>query len=155
MTTQKTDWGAFDKGVFLVNALAIIFDPKTRKILIGLRKNDPHIKQLSWCFPGGRPTYGGAITESLKEDVKKKTGLGVKVMGLIFASCYKEKPEFLSLYYFCTVMAGASDACVARVGEKFVELKWVKPSEIKSYFTTSTPGDIEEFLRRLEGGKVR
>ena len=45
------------KGVFIVNLLAIVYNPKTRKFLIGRREKDPYIEKLSWCFPGGRPGY--------------------------------------------------------------------------------------------------
>ena len=43
-----------EKTTFENILLAIIYDPKTNKILIGRRENDPHIKQLTWGFPGGR-----------------------------------------------------------------------------------------------------
>jgi 8-oxo-dGTP pyrophosphatase MutT (NUDIX family) len=51
------DWTIFKKGVFLVNLLGIIYDPVAKKVLIGRRENDPHLKDLSWVFPGGRPDY--------------------------------------------------------------------------------------------------
>jgi ADP-ribose pyrophosphatase YjhB (NUDIX family) len=50
-------WRSLKKGVFIVNLLAIVYNPKTRKFLIGRREKDPYIEKLSWCFPGGRPGY--------------------------------------------------------------------------------------------------
>ena len=46
-----------EKGTFLVTLQAIIYNPKTKKILIGKRENDPHVPQLSWSFIGGRAHY--------------------------------------------------------------------------------------------------
>jgi len=41
------DFNQFDKGVFIVNVLGVVYDPKTKLILIGHRENDPFIKELS------------------------------------------------------------------------------------------------------------
>jgi hypothetical protein len=39
------DWNSFDRGIFLINCLAIIY--KDGKIIIGRGEPDPHIKELS------------------------------------------------------------------------------------------------------------
>jgi len=140
-------WEEFDKGVFLINVLGIVYDPKTRKILIGKRENDPHIKELSWVFPGGRPGYEKDLEHYVEEKVKEKTGLDVKVKKIVFARTYPEKREFLSIYYYCEceVMGGEE-----RAGEDFAELKWVKPSEVVNYFTTSLHSKLLEYLKTLD-----
>ena len=139
------NWEDFDKGVFLVNVLGIVYNPKTRKIIIGRRENDPYLKNLSWCFPGGRPSYEEDLEFYLKKEIKKKTGLEVDVKNVVFAKTYPEKREFLSIYYYCEAVGGNE-----RVGEKFVELKWVKPSDVKRYFTTSLHPKLMEFLKKLD-----
>ena len=53
-----------------------------------------------------------------------------------------EKREFLSIYYHCEIESGNEQA-----GEKFAELKWVKPSDVKKYFTTSLHPKILEYLK--------
>jgi ADP-ribose pyrophosphatase YjhB (NUDIX family) len=138
------EWDKFNRGVFLVNALGIIYNPKTKEILIGKRVNDPYIKELSWCFPGGRPGYRKDIEKYLENEVKKKTGLKVKVNQIVFAKTYPEKREFLSIYYECSVIGGKE-----KPGEKFVEIKWVKPIEVKKYFTTSLHPKILDYLKSL------
>ncbi len=139
------DWNQFDRGVFLVNALGIVYNPKTRQILIGRRESDPHIKKLSWCFPGGRPAYENDLEFCLKNEIKKKTGLEVEVKRIVFAKTYPEKREFLSIYYYCEVIGGEEKA-----GEKLIELKWIKPTEVQKYFTTSLHPKLIEYLRTLE-----
>ncbi|OGJ22293.1 hypothetical protein A3K73_04745 [Candidatus Pacearchaeota archaeon RBG_13_36_9] len=139
------DWIQSDKGVFLVNVLGIIYNPKTRQILIGKRENDPYIKELSWCFPGGRPEYKEDLEFYLKHGIKIKTGLYINVKKVVFAKTYPEKREFLSTYYLCEVLKGKE-----KVGEQFVELKWVKPTDVQKYFTTSLHPDLLEYIKTLE-----
>ncbi|MBU3904631.1 MAG: NUDIX domain-containing protein [Nanoarchaeota archaeon] len=140
------DWTEFDKGVFLVNVLGIVYNPETRQILIGRREKDPYIKELSWTFPGGRPTYDKELEDSLKDEIKKKTGLDTtNIKEIVFAKTYPEKREFLSIYYLCETAGGGEKA-----GEKFVEIKWVKPTDVQKYFTTSLHPKLLEYLKSLE-----
>ncbi len=139
------DWTQFDRGVFLLNVLGIVYNPETRQILIGKRENDTHIKELSWTFPGGRPAYEEDLEFYLKHEIKIKTGLDVEVKKIIFAKTYPEKREFISIYYYCEVVGGEE-----RAGEKFVELMWVKPTEVQKYFTTSLHSKLLEYLKSIE-----
>ena len=131
---------------FKVVLLAIVFDPKTRKILIGKRKKDPYISELTWAFPGrGKVNYDEEIEETLKKGIKEKTGLDVESLGAVFAKTYPEKKEFLSIYYLCEVTGGEE-----KVGEKFVELKWVNPDELEKHFTTSFHPHLKEYIMNLK-----
>ena len=135
----------FDKGIFLVNTLGIIFDQKTKKILIGRRDNDSYIKELTWCFPGGRPAYGEDLENETKKKIKIKTGLNVNIKTIAFAKIYPEKENFLSIYYLCEVISGKEVS-----GENFVELKWVAPSELENYFTTSFHPELKKYIMNLK-----
>jgi len=139
------DWTQFNKGIFLLNVLGIVYDSQTRNILIGKRENDPHIKELSWCFPGGRPAYEKDIEAYLQDEIKLKTGLEIDVQNIVFAKTYPEKREFMSIYYLCEVTGGAE-----RFGEKFVELRWVKPTDVQKYFTTSLHPKLLAYLKTLD-----
>ncbi|MFC1780361.1 NUDIX hydrolase [Patescibacteria group bacterium] len=139
------DWTQFDRGIFLLNVLGIVYDPKTKQILIGKRENDPYIKGLSWCFPGGRPAYENDLEFYLKHEIRIKTGLEVDVKKIIFAKTYPEKREFLSIYYHCEVIGGEDKA-----GEKFSKLKWIKPSDVQKYFTTSLHPKLLDYLKTLD-----
>ncbi len=138
----------FDSGAFLVNILGIVFNTKTRKILIGRRENDPNIKELTWCFPGGRLEYNKEPESHLKKEIKKKTGLNTESLGTVFAKTYPEKMDFLSIYYLCEVVGGKEKA-----GEKFAEIKWVAPEEIEKHFTTSFHPKLKEYILSLGGKK--
>lgn len=135
------DWSEFDRGVFLVNVLGIV--RRDGKVLIGRREKDEFLPELSWCFPGGRPGYKEDLEHYLKDEIRKKTGLDVKVGRVVFAKTYPEKREFLSIYYLCEPVGGKEHA-----GEKFAELKWVAPGELENHFTTSLHPELVELIER-------
>lgn len=139
------EWEKFDRGIFLVNVLGIIYNLKTKKILIGKRENDPYIKKLGWCFPGGRPAYKDDLEHYLRLEIKNKTNLKVNIKKVVFAKTYPEKREFLSIYYYCEIAGGNEKA-----GEDITEIKWIKPTEVKKYFTTSLHPAVFKFLKELE-----
>jgi ADP-ribose pyrophosphatase YjhB (NUDIX family) len=141
------DWTIFEKGVFMVNLLGIIYNPTTKKIIIGKRVDDPHLKDLSWVFPGGRPDYKKEMDENLKFEIKENTGLDVDVKQVVFAKTYPEKREFLSIYYYCELTTPGQKE---HTQGNLKELEWIKPTEVENYFTTSIHPKILEYLKSLE-----
>lgn len=129
----------------MLNVLGIVYNTQTKQILIGRREDDPYIKELTWCFPGGRPAYDNDLGFYLKHEIKIKTNLDVDIKKIVFAKTYPEKRELLAIYYHCEATGGEEKA-----GEKFVELKWVKPSEVQKYFTTSLHQELLDYLKILD-----
>jgi ADP-ribose pyrophosphatase YjhB (NUDIX family) len=143
---NKLDWKKIDRGVFMVNVLAIIHNPRNGKILIGRRIGDPFIPKLKWCFPGGRPSYKEDLEHYLKLEVKKKTNLDIEIKKVIFARTHKENRRFLSIFY----LTEAKNIGKEKAGDKFAEIKWVNPMEaVKRYFTTSTHQRLVKILEEL------
>ncbi len=124
--------------------LGIIFDPVKKKILIGRRENDPNIKELGWCFPGGKLKPGDEVDKALKKHIKKKTGYEIKNLGAIFSKIYSEKEDLLAVYFLTQVYEGKE-----KPGEDLVELKWVSPKELEKYFTTSFNKKLKMYLIEL------
>lgn len=141
---MNTERSHVEKRMYVVNVLGIVYNPKTKKILIGKRENDPFVKELGWSFPGGRLHHGKAVKDSLRLEVKKKTGISIRAKQLLLARIPPEQDQFLLLYYSCETQQTKSKA-----GEKFVEVKWIKPKEWKKYFMTSIHPAIKRFLERL------
>jgi hypothetical protein len=56
-----------------------------------------------------------------------------------------EMKEFLNIYYYCETTSE-----YAKAGEKFREVKWIKPTNVNRYFTTSVDPFIMKFLRQLK-----
>jgi ADP-ribose pyrophosphatase YjhB (NUDIX family) len=132
------------KEVYFPIVLGIIFDTKTKKILIGKRKDD-EIEDLIWCFPGGRPKIGDELEEGLKREIKQVTGLDAESLGVIFAKTYPEKRDLLAIYFLCEITGGEE-----KFGGDFHELKWVEPNEIEKYFTTSYHPKLKEYIEGLK-----
>ncbi len=129
---------------FRVIVLGIIFDPKTKKILIGKRENDPNIPELTWCFPGGELLSGEEIDAALKNKIKLKTGYSVKNLGTFFSKTYPEKSNLLAVYFLTQVFEGEK-----KPGDDLKELKWVEPKDLEKYFTPSFHKKLKEFLLDL------
>jgi ADP-ribose pyrophosphatase YjhB (NUDIX family) len=125
--------------------LGILFDPKTRKILIGKREKDPHIKSLTWAFPGGRANQEEELEDTLKKKVENETGLKIENLGTIFAKTYPENRKFLAIYYLCEVIGGKENP-----KDDLIELKWVNPEELEKYFTTSFHSNLKEYILNLK-----
>jgi ADP-ribose pyrophosphatase YjhB (NUDIX family) len=133
-----------DKGIFLVNLLAIVFDPSSKRILIAKRENDPNIKELSWVFPGGRPNHSNNLEDELKKLVNSSLNINLSVDKQMYAKTYPENNKILSIYYLCTYLGGSPET-----KEKFKEFKWIYPNEVNRYFTTSIHPRILEILSKL------
>jgi len=128
-----------------VIVLGIIYDPAKKRILLGRRENDPHIKNLKWCFPGGRLRPGDEVDKALKKHIKEKTGYGVANLGAIFSKIYTEKEDLLAIYFLTEVFSGKE-----RPGRDLVELKWVAPEDIEKHFNTSFNAKLKEYLINLK-----
>jgi len=129
---------------FKVIVLGVIYDPAKKKILIGRRENDPNFPKLKWCFPGGRAYHGEDVDKILKKNIKEKTGYTIKNLGAIFVTTYREKKDFLGVYFLTEVFEGKET-----LGVGMKELKWVNPKEIEKYFDEKLHSRLKEFLEHL------
>ncbi len=130
---------------FEVILLAIIFDPRTRKILIGRRENDYYMPKLTWGFPEGRLNNKEDMDKILESRIKQKTGLTVKNLGAVFSRIFPEKKNLIGIYFLCEAVDEK-----ALAGNDFKELKWVKPDELEKYFTTSFHPHLKEYIMNLQ-----
>ena len=134
------------RGQFIVNVSGIIFDPKTKKILLGKRENDPYIKGITWCFPGGRPKEDDELEDTLKREIQEKTGVKVESLGPIFARIIPERKEFLTIFYLCEPVGGK-----LKPGKKFVDVKWIDISELGKYHKIpKVHPKLKEYIENLK-----
>lgn len=113
------------------------------KILIVRRENDPLVKELEWCLPGGSLEPGINVEECLKMKIKKKVGLDISFTKLLFARVPEENNKFLLMYYYCE-----SEGNKFKLQTEFVDAKWIKPAEYSQYFTTSIDQNLKNFLEK-------
>lgn len=127
----------------LIVVLGIVYNTKTRKILIGLRKKDILVEKLSWAFPGGKPEESEAPECAVAREIKEETNLDAEVKQLILSRTPEESEKLFLNYYFCTTEQTKTKP------NEFKKLKWIKPNEVEKYFTTSIHPKILEFLKAL------
>lgn len=133
-----------EKG-FMVHIIGVIFDPSTKKILIGRKEDDEDLPGFTWGFIGGRAKQGEDVDKTLKEWVSSKTGLTVKNLGAIFSKTYPEVENLIGVYFLCESFEGE-----LKEGNGIVELKWVDPEELENHFTTSFHPRLKEYILSLK-----
>jgi|GEM_PF-1497869 len=131
--------------------LAIIVNEKG-EVLIGARKSkDKWVENLTWVFPGGA-MKSLDFEKTLKEQVKKEAGLDVKVNTLVTARVHPDsgfkQAQIVALYFYCQVNSKKK----VNPGGDLIKLKWVKPTHVFKYFTTSTSDEVTRFLTSIEKG---
>ena len=127
---------------------------KNGKVLIGKRGAlDKNIRNLTWVFPGGKLETLN-FTKDVTERVKIETGLEVKVGKLIHARVHPDNltksVNIVALYFHCEVVGGAEKPGGRKSSVPLVQLRWVKPTDVVRYFTTSTSDEVMRFLAGIE-----
>ncbi|MCR4327373.1 MAG: NUDIX domain-containing protein [Nanoarchaeota archaeon] len=129
-----------EKNMFKVKIVGIIFDPKTRKILVGKSKEDK-----VYSFLEGALSQEEELDNELKKITKEKTGYIVHNLGSIYAENYLEDKEKLKLYFLCEATEGEE-----KRGKEVKELQWIKPSEAEEKLNVKFPTRLREFILGLE-----
>lgn len=136
------------KSKIIIIGLGIIV--KDDKVLIGARKEkDKWVENLSWVFPGGKMESLN-FEKEIKKEIKEETGIKVKIENLVAARIHPDsgfKPvQVVALYFHCSPTLDQPEA----PGGDLSKLKWVNPTEVFKYFTTSTCDEVTKFLTTLE-----
>ena len=87
---------------FRVKIVGIVFEPKSRKILVGKNFGDK-----KYTFLDGELNFKEELDKSLKKVAKEKTGYKIHNLGSIYAkNKVKGKKEILELYFLCEATEG-------------------------------------------------
>jgi 8-oxo-dGTP pyrophosphatase MutT (NUDIX family) len=99
--------------------------------------------KLTWAFPGGIPSSYETPQDTVAQEVLEETGYEVEVHELISKRKHPQFPVFV--YYFrCELKT--SEATEVVQDEEIAGVKWVKPEEIKNYFTSDFDPIVAKFL---------
>jgi ADP-ribose pyrophosphatase YjhB (NUDIX family) len=123
---------------------------KNGQVLIGRRKTKDHwVDNLVWAFPGGQ-MHTLHFNEELKKNIKKETGLDVDVKSLVASRIHPDsgfkKVQIVALYFYCEPASEKKE----KPGNNLGKLKWVKPSDVFKFFTTSVADEVTKFLLMIE-----
>lgn len=117
---------------------------KDNKVLIVQRKDKETGKDgsvLSWVFPGGS-VEDETKQQAVKREVFEETGYQVKVKQLISSRRHPQFPVEI-FYYSCQPIAEKQDI----VSNEVSQLKWVKPEELTTYFTTDLSPGVTKYYK--------
>ena len=87
---------------------------------------------------------GEDIDKSLKQEIKKKTGYGIKNLGAFFAETCHARSDLVAVYFLTQVFEGNEQP-----GDGVKELKWVSPKELDKYFTHNYHRKLKQFMEEL------
>jgi ADP-ribose pyrophosphatase YjhB (NUDIX family) len=121
---------------FKVKILGILFEPKSRKILVGKRKGDKY-----FSFLEGELNQNEELDVGLKRTTKEKTGYKIHNLGTIYAENCTDKKDLLKLYFLCEATEGSE-----RPGKNVEELIWVKPSEVEKKLNKKLPTRLKDHI---------
>jgi ADP-ribose pyrophosphatase YjhB (NUDIX family) len=124
---------------FDVKIVGIVFEPKSKMILIGKRFNDK-----TYSFLEGELNYKEELDKCLKRVAKEKTGYIVHNLGAVYARNKLKKKNEFEIFFLCEATEGKE-----KPGKNIAELKWVKPKEIEKELKTKLPTRLKEFILNL------
>jgi ADP-ribose pyrophosphatase YjhB (NUDIX family) len=126
---------------FSVKIVGILFEPKSRKILLGRNKG-----KENFSFLEGDLKKNQELDVRLKEVAKEKTGYKIHNLGAVYAiNNIKNKEDILELYFLCEASEGKE-----KPGKNVEKIIWVKPSEVEKKTKQKFPSRLKEYILNLE-----
>lgn len=99
---------------------------------------------LRWAFPGGKQRYDESRADCVRREVLAETGYDVNVVKQI---SLRKHPQFdaVVVYHYCQLTRPEPSASPNEPHE-VAEIRWAKPAEILSFFTSDIDPDVKKFL---------
>ncbi|MEM5855471.1 MAG: NUDIX domain-containing protein [Candidatus Aenigmatarchaeota archaeon] len=102
-------------------------------------------KEFVWSFPGGVQEINETREERVVKEVLLETGYKVKPIKQINLRIHPDTLVLIA-YFLCKL---ESEEPIQEIEEKdeIEEVKWVKPEELKNYFTTDIDPEVKKILK--------
>lgn len=97
-------------------------------------KSQDGTKTLTWAFPGGKQKFEETRKQGVEREVLAETGYQVTVLKEINLRSHPQFPVII-VYHLCRPLSDKPNQQPSEPWE-VKEIKWVKPEELKNYFTT-------------------
>jgi ADP-ribose pyrophosphatase YjhB (NUDIX family) len=124
---------------FRVKIIGILFNPNTRRILIGKNKGDENLSFLE-----GDLRYDEELDVGLKRITTEKTGYIIHNLGAVYARNKLSEKDQLQIFFLCEATEGTQ-----KPGNKVAELRWVKPSEVEKMINKKLPTRLKGYILGL------
>ena len=125
---------------FLVKIVGIIFDPKTRRILVGKGEGD-----TKYSFIEDDLDYGLELDKKLKKATLERTGYKIHNLGAVYAENMLQREDKLKIHFLREATEGEE-----KPGKEVKELLWVKPSNVEDKLQVKLPTRLQEYILNLE-----
>ena len=126
--------------------LGIVLNRKGEVLIIKRRKKEITTsgEEFIWAFPGGRQMKGETREDRVVTEVLVETGYKVKPLRQIHLRVHPDTLVMVA-YFLCEL---EKDEPVQDIEEKdeVEEVRWVKPEELKDYFTTDIDPEVKKIL---------
>jgi 8-oxo-dGTP pyrophosphatase MutT (NUDIX family) len=133
-----------EKPEFIV--LGIVLNKKGEVMIVKKKRRETTLtgKELIWAFPGGKQEEGEAREESVVKEVLVETGYKVKPIQQIHLRVHPDVLKMMA-YFLCEL---EKEEPIKEIQEKdeIEEVRWVKPEELKNYFTTDIDPEVKKVL---------
>jgi len=122
---------------FNIKIVGIVFEPKSRKIMIGKNFGDK-----KYSFLEGNLSYKEELDRCLKRVAKEKTGYIIHNLGAVYAiNKLRDKRDALELYFLCEATEGKE-----KKGKRVEELKWIKPKDVEKELKEKLPTRLKGYI---------
>ncbi|HRI05727.1 MAG TPA: NUDIX hydrolase [Candidatus Dojkabacteria bacterium] len=125
-------------------ALGIILNEKGEVLIIQRIKEEKGAGEvtLNWAFPGGKIEEGeDSVSTSIRE-VLEETGYSVSISNEISGRKHPQFPVYV--HYMAGVLLSSTQLDYDQ--SEIKEVKWVKPEQLKDYFSTDFDEKVQDSL---------
>ncbi len=135
----------FNKMTKFVN-LGIVVNKKGEVLIVKRRRKEITAtgKDFVWSFPGGIQEKDESREEIVVKEVLLETGYKVKPVKQIHLRVHPD--TYVLVAYFLCELESNSPCQDIEEKDEIEEVKWVKPEELKNYFTTDLDPEVKKIL---------
>lgn len=127
--------------------LGVVVNSQNEVLLIKRKKVETGRsgEKLTWAFPGGKILKGESREECVVREVLDETGYKVRPIKQINLKSHPSFPVIIA-YFLCELESDRPLQPPTQPWE-IEEIRWVKPSEIKSLITTPLDSKVADELK--------
>lgn len=126
--------------------LGIVLNNKGEVLLIRRVKKETGSDgaHLNWAFPGGKQKFAESRKGGVEREVQAETGYKVSSTKEISLRFHPQFPVIV-VYHLCKLLSEKPTNAPEQPWE-VEEVKWVRPEELKNYFTTDLDPHVAKEL---------
>lgn len=127
--------------------IGVVLNKKGEVLIIKRKKIEKTVngKSFIWSFPGGRQEKNESREERVVKEILLETGYKVRPLKQIHLRVHPDTLAVIA-YFLCELESEKQVSEIQEVDE-VEEVRWVKPEELKNYFTTDIDPEVKRVLK--------